>query len=256
MSSRARLMGLIALAVVLAAAVFAFLPPIAQPAWYHDFADRRAFFGVPNFLDTVSNLFFLAVGAAGLAALPRARFIDARERRAYGVFFGGLILIALASAWYHLAPTDARLAWDRLAITLALAGFYVALIQERLGARAGLIVLAGLLVIGPGTVLYWYGSELSGTGDLRAYFLLQGLVMLSAPLLVWLWPGRYDRNGDWLAVLGLYLLALALDWLDEAIFAATGIVSGHTLKHVAAAVAGWMVLHHLRRRRPWALEPL
>lgn len=252
MSSRARLTGLAALALVLAAIVLAFVPPIPQPGWYHDFADRRAFLGVPNFLDTASNLLFLVLGAAGLAALPRARFIDERERRAYAAFFGGLILTAFASAWYHLAPTDARLTWDRLTMTLAFAGFFAALIQERLGARAGSIVLAGLLVIGPGAVLYWYGSELSGAGDLRAYLLLQGLVMLSAPLLVWRWPGRYDRGGDWLAVLGLYLLALALEWLDKPVFAATGIVSGHTLKHLAAAAAGWMVLRHLRRRRPSA----
>ncbi len=256
MSSRARLTGLIALAASVAVLVFAFLPPLPQPAWYHDFADRRAFLGVPNFLDTASNLFFLAIGLAGLAALPPARFLDARERRAYAVFFGGLILTAFASAWYHLAPVNAGLVWDRLAMTLAFAGFFAALAQERLGARAGSILLACLLVAGPGAVLYWYGSELAGAGDLRPYFLLQGLVMLAAPLLIGLWPGRYDRGGDWLAVLGFYVLALALEWLDEALFAATGLVSGHTLKHLAATAAGWMVLHHLRRCRPLAAESL
>lgn len=250
------LLTLAAFAAGVVAIVFAFVPAIPQPAWYHDFADRRAFLGVPNFLDTASNLFFLAIGLAGLVTLPRARFIDARERRAYAVFFGGLTLTAFASAWYHLAPVNAGLVWDRLAMTLAFAGFFAALIQERLGARAGSILLACLLVAGPGAVLYWYGSELAGAGDLRPYFLLQGLVMFSAPLLLGLWPGRYDRGSDWFAALGIYLLALALEWLDKALFAATGLVSGHTLKHLAAAAAGWMVLHHLRRRRPLAAEPL
>ena len=256
MSSRARLLGLAVFAAGVAAVVFVFVPPLPQPAWYHDFADQRAFLGVPNFLDTASNLFFLAVGLAGLAALPRARFLDARERWPYAVFFGGLILTAFASAWYHLAPVNAGLIWDRLAITVAMAGFFAALAQERLGTKAGTILLAGLLLAGPGAVLYWYGGELAGAGDLRPYFLLQGLVMLFVPLLIALWRGRYDRGGDWLAALGLYVLALALEWLDDAIFTATGVVSGHTLKHLAAAAAGAMVLHHLRRRRPLAADPL
>lgn len=252
MNSRARLAGLLASAAGIVVLVFAFVPAIPQPAWYHDFADQRGWLSLPNFLDTASNLFFLAVGVAGLAALPRGRFIEARERRGYAVFFAGLVLTAFASAWYHLAPTDARLAGDRLAMTIAFAGFLAALVQERLDARAGSIALAGLLVVGPGAVLYWYGSEVAGAGDLRAYFLLQGLVMLGAPLLIWRWPGRYGRGGDWLAALGLYVLALTLEWLDKPVFAATGFVSGHTLKHLAAAAAGWMVLRHLRLRCPLA----
>jgi len=34
-------------------------PPIAQDPRYHEFADRRAFFGIPNFWDVVSNIPFL-----------------------------------------------------------------------------------------------------------------------------------------------------------------------------------------------------
>lgn len=249
MSRHKRLVWLAVLAIGIMAAAFAFVPPIAQPQWYHDFADRRAWLGVPNFLDVASNIFFLAVGVAGWARLSQARFADSRERWPYAVFFAGLVLTGFASAWYHLAPTDARLAWDRLAMTIAFAGFAAALLQERAGAGFGLPALAVLLAAGPGTVLYWAASEAAGAGDMRAYFLLHGLIMLLAPLLIGLLPGRYSRGGDWLAVLGLYALALTLDWLDKPIFEATGSVSGHTLKHLAAALAGYGLLRHLRLRR-------
>ena len=248
MSRQQRFAWLVVLAIAIVAAVFAFVPPIAQPQWYHDFADRRAWLGVSNFLDVASNIFFLAVGVAGWVRLSHARFADPRERWPYAVFFAGLVLTGFASAWYHLAPTDARLVWDRLAMTIAFAGFCAALLQERASAGAGLAALAALLCAGPGAVLYWAATEAAGAGDLRAYFLLQGLAMLLAPLLVWLLPGRYSRSGDWIAVLGLYALALALESLDKPIFEATGSLSGHTLKHLVAALAGWAVLCHLRLR--------
>lgn len=248
MTRQQRLAWLAILAIGIVAAVFA-LEPIAQPQWYHDFADQRAWLGVPNFADVASNFFLLAVGISGWARLLRARSADPHEGWPYAVFFAGLVLTGLASAWYHLEPNDARLVWDRLAMSIAFAGFAAALLQERVGAGAARPALAVLLVAGPGAVLFWAATEAVGTGDLRAYFLLQGLIVLFAPLLVWLLPGRYDRSGDWLAVLGLYALALALEWLDKPIFEATGCLSGHTLKHLAAALAGWAVLRHLRLRR-------
>ncbi|MGC1960471.1 MAG: hypothetical protein WA683_22930, partial [Pseudolabrys sp.] len=42
------------------------LPPISQNQNYHDFADQRTILGIPHFWNVVSNLPFIAVGAAGL----------------------------------------------------------------------------------------------------------------------------------------------------------------------------------------------
>jgi hypothetical protein len=56
-------------------------------------------------------------------------------------------------------------------------------------------------------------------------------------------------------VVGFYALAKALEALDKPIFAAGHIVSGHTLKHLAAAAAGYCILHMLQRRRPVSLLP-
>lgn len=236
--------------VTVAAGVLAVaLPPVPQWPSYHDFADRRAWLGVPNFLDVASNALFLFVGAAGLARLSGGVFSDPRERWPYAVFFIGLVLTGIASGWYHLEPTDARLVWDRLAMTVIFAGLTAVALTERLGLRCGLAALPALLVAGSAAVFYWAATEAAGAGDLRAYGLVQFTPMLLLPLLFWLIPGRYTRGGDLLSVLGLYALALALEWLDRPVFELTGGVSGHTLKHLIAAMAGYGLLRHMRLRR-------
>src|SRR5215475_6872809 len=108
------LRALIALSA-LCLAVALLLPAMPQPLAYHDFADHRAYFGIANFLDVASNLAFLLVGVAGLAVTSRARtrFQHRAERIPYAIFFAGMMLTAAGSAWYHLAPDNARLFWDR-----------------------------------------------------------------------------------------------------------------------------------------------
>src|SRR5690242_14748079 len=77
----------------------ALVKPIPQNPAYHDFADRRGFLGVENFMDVVSNAPFLIVGLAGLAWLaPRpARvgtgkpFLSLSEHTAWLVFFAGAL---------------------------------------------------------------------------------------------------------------------------------------------------------------------
>ena len=104
------------LAGVVLAACFAFLPPVVQSEAYHRFADRRAFLGVPNFLDVVSNLPFLLVGLLGLRTLrrgdhPSTAFGDRWERGAFALLFAGVALVALGSGYYHAHPTSPRLFW-------------------------------------------------------------------------------------------------------------------------------------------------
>lgn len=249
MSMRRQIALLAVFTIAVVAAVFAFVPPIAQPQEYHNFADQRAWLGIPHLLDVASNALFLIIGAAGLARLSTGVFADPRERWPFAVFFSGLILTGFASGWYHLEPTDARLAGDRLAMTVAFAGFTAAVLTDRLGLRIGLAALLALLVAGPVSVLYWAATEAAGAGDLRPYGLVQFTPLLLVPLLLWIMPARYSRGGDWLAVLALYALAMLLEWLDQPIFELTGIMSGHTLKHLVAALAGYGLLRHVQQRR-------
>lgn len=245
---------LIGTAAALAALVF-LAPPLAQPPGYHDFADRRACFGLPNCLDVFSNAFFVLAGAWGLHVLHgtkfRPVFLDARERWLYALFFLAIVLVGLASAYYHLAPDNARLAWDRAAMALAFMAWLATLIAERVGVKTGLMLLAPLCAAGLGAVAYWFWSETRGAGDLRPWLLIQLMPIVLVPLLIWRYPPHYSHGRDMLAVVGLYLVALLLDLGDRAVFALTdGAVGGHALKHAVAALAAGLIVRHLRRRRP------
>jgi hypothetical protein len=61
---------------------------------------------------------------------------------------------------------------------------------------------------------------------------------------------RSTRSRDLGFIFGLYVLAKALEHFDKPIFAALRVVSGHTLKHLAAAVAGYCILRMVRKRQP------
>src|SRR6202049_4527259 len=80
------------------------LPPLLQDQAYHQFADQRELFGIPNFWNVVSNLPFVAVGAVGLLRFHR----DATTT----VLFAGIFLTGFGSSYYHLDPNDSTLFWD------------------------------------------------------------------------------------------------------------------------------------------------
>lgn len=230
------------------------LPPFAQPLAYHDFADQRACCGLGNCLDTLSNLPISLAGVIGLWFMSGANrhrgFANPREAGFYRGFFMAVILIGVASGYYHLAPDHAGLAWDRASIALAFMLWFAAMLAERISLRTGLLLLPLLLLAGLGSVGYWYWSETQGMGDLRFYALVQLSPILFVPLLLWLYPARYSGGGNVMGVIGLYLLALLFDLSDRPVYALTGgFVSGHTLKHVIAALAALWVVRYLQRRQ-------
>jgi hypothetical protein len=236
---------LVALTVLIAVTAL-FLPRIPQPQSYHFFADQRGFLGIPNFANVVSNLPFALVGVWGLALLLRASF-PGWERVPYLIVAAGLLLTAFGSAYYHLDPSNARLVWDRLPMTIVFMSLISAIIAERIDRRAGLWALPVLLLIGLGSVLEWHLSEIRGAGDLRFYAAVQAYAVLFLLIAMFL-PPRYTRGTDLAIVAGLYVLAKVLEILDKPIFELGHLVSGHTLKHLAAAAAGYWIFRMLSRR--------
>jgi hypothetical protein len=240
-------------AFVVASVGVAFLVPrIPQDPAYHAFADRRAMFGVPNFLDVVSNAPFAVVGALGvlLAFRERTGAITERwERAAFATFFASIALTAAGSVWYHLAPDNASLIWDRLPIAVSLASLFAAVLGERAGMTAGRLLFAPLVIAAAASVVWWRQTELSGAGDLRFYGAAQIVLYLGIAALMLLFPPRYTGAGylwaGWIA----YALAKVFELLDAAIFALGGAVSGHTLKHLAAGFGGWCIFRMLQTRR-------
>jgi hypothetical protein len=252
LSKRAGIRLFLVLAAALGIAAL-LVPRTPQSLSYHHFADRRSWVGIPNFGDVASNVLFLVAGFWGLAFLSRKssheRFIDARERWPYVFIFLGLLLTACGSAYYHLAPDNARLVWDRLPMTIVFMPLVAAMIAERVNVKLGLCLVPVLIAVGIGSVLQWHLSEQQGAGDLRFYAVVQ-LYALLALLAALLLPPRYTRGSDLLVVAGLYVLAKILETVDRQIFSLGHIVSGHTLKHLAAGAAGYWILRMLQTRQP------
>jgi Alkaline phytoceramidase (aPHC). len=234
------------------------LPRIPQPQSYHLFADERSLLGIANSGDVASNAPFAVIGIWGLIFLVRTRsskvaahFLDVRERWPYVFVFVGLLLTAFGSAYYHLAPDNARLLWDRLPMTITFMAMVSAVIAERINVRLGVWLLPVLLLIGLASVLQWEWSESRGAGDLRFYAAVQGYSALIVLLALFL-PRRYTHTADFGLIVGFYALAKVLETFDKAVFTTLHIVSGHTLKHLAAAAAGYCILRMLQRRVPVA----
>ena len=213
------------------------LPPIAQDQSYHDFADQRTFLGIPHFWNVVSNIPFVAVGAAGLWQLRRDPAID--------VFFLGILLTGFGSAYYHLHPSDLTLFWDRLPMAVSFMAILANAIDERVDAKAGAALLWPLVAVGVFSILLW-----RWTGDLRLYGWVQFFPGLALPLIFLLFPPQYSGTSDWLVAAALYALAKVFEFSDHAIYAIGSILSGHTLKHIAAAAACFVILRHFQKRRP------
>ncbi len=232
---------------------------IPQSQAYHHFADRRALLGLPNCFDVLSNAVFLVVGLVGLRFLFRSgasgaanAFTCRSERWPYVVFFLGVTLTAFGSAYYHLAPDNWRLLWDRLPMAVGFMAFLAAMIAERISVKAGLRLLTPLVGIGLASVVYWEWSEQRGAGDLRLYGLVQFYPLVAIILLFALFPPRYTGGAKLLAVAGLYGLAKVFEWLDAQVFAVTRVLSGHTLKHLCAGLAVYFILDMLEKRRATA----
>jgi hypothetical protein len=219
------------------------LPSFGQDAKYHGFADRRVFLGIPNFLDVASNLAFFAVGIAGL----RLCLEKHRRGAAKGwiVLFAGVTLVGFGSAYYHWAPSNATLVWDRLPMTVAFMGLFVALLGEHISDRLGAALLVPALLVGVSSVVYWHAS-----GDLRFYVLVQLLPLLLIPVLIVLYRTGYSHRWLPLVALGWYALAKVAEANDLEIFTASGnLVSGHTMKHLLSAAGCATLLVMLGRRK-------
>lgn len=251
-SRKASLLLLLALTVLVALTALLF-PPIPQPQSYHLFADQRSLLGIPHFADVISNFPFAMVGIWGLMFLFRRhatpQFVDPSERLPYLFVFIGVFLTAFGSSYYHWFPSNATLVWDRLPMTIAFMSMVAAVITERISLRLGLSLLPILLLVGLSSVLQWYLSEARGEGDLRFYAAVQVYSALVL-LLALFFPLSYTRGADLAVVVGFYALAKVLEALDKPIFSLGHVVSGHTLKHLAAATAAYWILRMLQKRRP------
>lgn len=242
-------------AALLTYLVFYMLQPIPQLQSYHDFADQRSWLGIPNAWNVLSNIAIAIPGLCGLFLLlspQKIQFNNPRERWLWMGVSIGLILTAIGSSYYHLAPDHSRLVADRLPMTIVFMSFVAALIGERINMALGLWLWPVLLAIGFYSVLFWYTSERLGRSDLRFYLGIQAFTILIG-IIMWLTPSPYDRNWDLPIIILCYGLALFFDQFDYQVYRMTNkVISGHTLKHLTVGLAGAWIICMLwkRKRRP------
>lgn len=233
------------------------MPNIPQPSAYHHFADSRTFLYIPNFFDVLSNLFILAAGAYGLKLLfdprdgvERAKFENRSEEFPYMVFFVGAALACFGSIYYHWSPNNFSLAWDRIPIAMMAVSFLTIVVNERVSQKVGFFLLPVLLLLGIFSICLWYLTELTGAGDLRLYLLVQFMPMILVLYMLFFMPSRYSRSNRFGWILAIYALAKAAEMFDREIFDALVWVSGHTIKHILAALAVFALAEMLRCRIP------
>ncbi|OAY44927.1 uncharacterized protein LOC110618593 [Manihot esculenta] len=210
-------------------------PAIPQSEEYHDFADQREFFGIPNTLNVISNFPFLVIGVIGLVLCYHGNYFKLSlqgELWGWTCFFLGVAAVAFGSGYYHLKPNDARLVWDRLPMTVAFTSIIAIFIIERIDERKGTISILPLILAGIISIAYWRFFD-----DLRPYALVQFVPCIAIPLMAILLPPIYTHSAYWLWAAGFYLLAKVEEATDKPIYRWTHhFVSGHTLKHLCAAM--------------------
>jgi ABC-type maltose transport system permease subunit len=166
----------------------------------------------------------------------------------YFAAFFGMLLTAFGSAYYHLSPDNNRLVWDRIPMTIVFMSLVAVMIAERINLSLGFWLWPPLLIVGIASVVQWHLSETRGAGDLRFYGAVQAYAVLVF-LVILFFPTHYTHGRYLAGVVGFYILAKLLETFDRQIFDVGEIMSGHTLKHIAAAFGGYCILRMLQERR-------
>ena len=236
-------------AIAMAAALMLLHGPIHQPEDYHAFADQSLWASIPHAADVLSNLGFAVVALWGALRLwPQRNHPAVRAAWVgYSVFLIALLFTSIGSAYYHLAPDDWRLVWDRLPIALACAGLLAGVRAQWVPNANVKLEIAALAAFAVASVAWWYGGQRSGGGDLRAYLMLQAAPLVLIPL----WQAIYGASRAdrlWFGVaLVLYVLAKIAEMHDHEMHATLGWITGHTIKHILASAAAWVLVARLIR---------
>ena len=234
LSQRSSLVLLAALSLALACGLLAAGPWLVLPEAVH-YADVRSWAGLPSALNVLSSLPLTVASLWGAMALRRAgdECPDAL-RRPYSGFFAVAGSSGLLATAFHLGPTNAAFVAIHVLEAAGCALLMLGFLAERVSVRWGsalycLLALATACLAG----LWWWVSD----GDLRPLVWLEALpvLLMGAGLLVL--PCHYSCNGDWTAMLSVYVLARTLEAADGWLFERLGFISGHALMHLGLAVA-------------------
>lgn len=228
----------------------AYQNPIPQDISYHLFVDTREIWSIPNFWNVVSNVPFVIVGLLGLYKLRfpgKLKVVDDTSI-AYVLLFFGTFLVGFGSGYYHLDPNNQTLVWDRLPITVAFMALFSIIISEFISVRSGKTLLLPLILAGILSVAYWQFSEIRGQGDLRFYALVQFYPMLAIPIILICYRSRCTYVYAYWCLLLAYIIAKLFEHFDAEVYNVSGFISGHSLKHLTAALGMYVLLVSYQKR--------
>ena len=245
-SPKATLLLVAGLVIIVAVAL---LEPIPQDPLYHRFSDTRQLGDLPNFMNVLSNLPFLVVGALGLRyVITHDDALMPGTKLAWLIFFFGIALTAFGSGYYHLQPGNDPLVWDRLSMTIGFMSLVAIIIAEYHSPSLGRKLLPLLLIVGLASVMYWSYTEMLGRGDLRPYIIVQFLPIVLIPLVISLHRFRSTLGRSLWWMIGFYVASKIAEFYDTNIYDVGGIISGHSVKHLIAALAPASLLVGLTQR--------
>lgn len=206
------------------------ISPIKQDPAFHNFADGREIASIPNFMNVISNLPFVLFGTAGLWMIKKSRSngVLSELKTNSIIFFVGIFLTGIGSAFYHLNPNNGTLVWDRLPMTISFMGFFSLVVGRLVNVNLGKKLIWPLLGFGIASVLYW-----KETNDLRLYAIAQFLPIILTLLILLAFKGA-GKTCFWFIIL-FYAIAKAFEALDAETYSLLGSISGHSIKHLFAA---------------------
>ena len=219
-------------------------PRTGQEPEYHNFADQREVFNIPNFFNVITNLPFVLIGIGGLLHLKRK--VGKPHPVADVILLLGVVCIGFGSAWYHFRPANDTLVWDRIPMTITFMSYFSIVVSRCVDKTIGSSLLFPLLLLGIFSVGYWYITEQHGVGDLRWYALIQFYPMLCIPLILFLYPASRKMRLGVGSVVMVYGIAKLAEHYDQTIYSFGNLISGHSIKHLIASVSVLLMLLTLR----------
>ena len=181
---------------------------ILLPQSYHNFSDKRTILGIPNGFNVLSNFAILIPAIISYRNENNSLFIH-------------LFLLAIASSYYHLNPSDETIFWDLLMIATTSMIIFNMINENK---NEGFFYLFGIL-----SVIYW-----KMTGDLRLYL----LILICVPLYIIF---KYYKNITLRKYIIIFIITFILARLfehsDNFTYQLTNQqISGHTLKHIIGSI--------------------
>jgi len=197
------------------------------PKEYHNFADQRKFIGISNFFDVISNV----------AILIPAIYLITKQKKSSplsNLLIIHIILLAIASSYYHLNPSDDTIIWDFMMIATT-SMIVLIMFTNYTDIRGLLLYIVGIL-----SVIYWKYNN-----DLRPYI----LILIGVPLYIIVkhYKNIDLRNYIYIIIIANIILRLS-EHNDHAIYKMTNNqISGHTLKHIFSGIGIFYVIIMLQK---------